>query len=251
MNDEFNIYINKMLNDIVKGKRIKLDDNKLNLLLKRQSNLDEINDLENIIFGKMIVDYRNNYWSFYLKKEKITITNFYFYYFEYNDRIEHYLSQKCKVDILKIQSMQRIITGILCGYECQVIDEMMKKYVLRRYFNRYLVRLKMHFDKRNVLYDENIFRREFIKQTADTIENREAIREVEYGSVYGKDKVKWGLKLKNNELFISEFAQLYLSKDIYDILSRDDEVKITYDCFLEICGLIYVILSGYDYIELL
>ncbi len=107
------------------------------------------------------------------KKEKITMTNFYFYYFEYNDMIESYLSQKCKVDILKIQSIQRIITGILVGYEYKVIDEMMKKYVLCRHFNQYLVRLKMHFDKRNVLYDEKIFRRKFIEQTADTIENRE------------------------------------------------------------------------------
>ena len=238
--EKFLDVIDDMLDDAVLAKRIKYK--RLNQFLN--SKYDKMNYkliFENINFGK-IQDYADiNYCTFYFREVPVTIATYYFDNIENNEEIGDILSERLKIQIEKIQSINRIVTGILVGFECESTGT---GYILRRDFNHYLHWMVKNNFVEKEKYNPEAFISRFIQQTADTEENRRAVRDVCYA--YSKDDHKWGIRQIDSMILIREIVRKYATIDIYNLVNKKSDIKIGYQSFISMILLVENLLLEFE-----
>lgn len=245
-NIEFNYYINSLIDRELKSKRYKINAEVFNEYLNLQIGANININFCDIEFKKYMCGNDEAKLTFGLKKSRDTIGNFFFYFIENIELIELLLCEKKNIDVHSIQSIQRVLTGILKGYECLISLDGIFKTLVRRHFHQYLIWVRSNLKRNKLVYDEKVFEKRFILQTADTEPNILAIRQIEYGAVINEDSKRWGLKLKDTQFLMSDIILEYLSEEVYSIVISDKNVNIPYEEYVQMCYLLYGLVKGYE-----
>ncbi len=186
----------------------------------------------------------NTWYGFYFKECPITVSEYFFEYIEYNEEIEEMIARQFGVQREKIESANRVITGILAGLDYDVEASCH----LWRNFNHYLRWLEKKIQLGEEKYNRKVFSDRFFQQTAQTDENIKAIGDMCYS--YSTKDGRWGLRLMENGVLLSDIIQKYAQPKVYGAVKinpRFPEIKISYDSFLIMCVLIEKLLREFEY----
>ncbi len=198
---------------------------------------------DNISFGKIRDHLNVDYHTFYFKEYPMTIVEFYFYYIEYNDKIEEMIARELGVNKEKIESIDRIIVGIFIGFECRITN---MGYILRRRFNRYIRWMRECVCSGQENFDEKEFSDRFFQQTAETEENIKAVNDVCYS--YSSRDCRWGIRLKENGELLSDIVKRYARPEIFALVDADPDfgMPIGYDSYISMFLLLETILLEFE-----
>lgn len=237
---DFYDYTDDLLDRVIAGKKAKHNKKHWKGCDKKRYKMI----FEHISFGKIRDHVNENYYTFYFKEFPMTIVDYYFYYIECNDKIEEIISRELGVKKEKIESINRIIVGILIGFECRIRDT---GYILRRRFNRYIRWMRENVYSGQGKFDEKEFSDRFFQQTAETEENIKAVNDVCYS--YGSKDSRWGIRLIENDDLLSGIVKRYARPEIYALVDADPDfgMPIHYDSFISMFLLIETILLEFEY----
>ena len=61
----------------------------------------------------------NTWYDFYFKECPITVAEYFYSYIERNEKIVEMIAKQFGIEYKKIESVNRIIVGILIGFHCE------------------------------------------------------------------------------------------------------------------------------------
>ncbi len=187
----------------------------------------------------------NTWYGFYFKECPITVTEYFYSYIERNEKIVEMIAKQFGIEYKKIESVNRIIVGILIGFHCEKRD--FYGFIGRRNFNHYLRWLRKNIQLKQEKYSRKVFSDCFFQQTAQTHENIKAIGDMCYG--YSVKDNRWGLRLMENGVLLSDIIQKYAQPKVYGAVKinpRFPEIKISYDSFVRMFLLIEMLLREFE-----
>lgn len=242
-NDNLNLYINYLINNELKGKKIKVNYKQMTGLLNEQICEIDCISFSDINFSRYKYGEDKVRLAFGFRDINVTIRDFFFYYFENNIQIENIISIKNKINLDTVRAIQRLITGVLLGYECTTILDIKNGKLVRRHFNQYLIWIKKDYTR----YNEDVFKKRFILQTADTKENIQAINKIGYGVNNKGEKKKFGLSIKDYPIFISDMVLGFIDENIYNNLDMENNEQITYRQYTQMCYFLYALIKSFEF----
>lgn len=188
----------------------------------------------------------NTWYGFYFKECPITVTEYFFSYIECNEQIVEMIAKQFGMESEKIESVNRVIVGILMGFNCDKRDSY--GFIGRRNFNHYLRWLRKNVQLGQERYNRKVFSDRFFQQTAQADENIKAIGDMCYG--YSVKDNRCGLRLMENGVLLSDMIKKYALPEVYETVKIDaefPEIKISYDSFGRMFLLIELLLREFEY----
>lgn len=185
----------------------------------------------------------NTWYGFYFKECPITVSEYFYRYIEYNEEIEEMIARQFGVQREKIASVNRVIIGILVGLDYDIEASCH----LWRNFNHYLRWLRKKIQLGEEKYNRKVFSDRFFQQTAQTNENIKAIGDMCYS--YSTKDGRWGLRLMENGVLLSDIIQKYAQPKVYGAVKIDPrfpEIKISYDSFTRMFLLIEMLVREFE-----
>lgn len=239
--DTLNRYIGHIIDRILKGKKIKLNNDYVSAYIKGQTSQRIDTDVKNIVFKKFQEGSNKEIFSFGLRDNNISITKFVFYQMEENEKLEKTVAKRSNLDGKLIQALHRILVGISVAYECTVYLNGGHEKIVHRAFDGYLLWIKNNLKEGRCVYNPELFRRRFIQQTAETEVNIRSIEKIEYGMVKKNMDNIYGLKFVDNQILLSDVLPFYLT------IGPDENIYFTYDEYIQSMTLLYALIKGYEF----
>lgn len=166
--------------------------------------------------------------------------------------------EKYNITIDMAQSAVRCISCILSGYQCSIdLNCIMPQWrkVWASDFNLYLSRRYKYIGCYD-LWNDEVASQRFCSQFPDTEYNRNTVHYFNYDNVVTANFQKYGLKLKNTNLFISEILFSYINLSIYKKVKYAKKyvsgkgyinVSLSFYEFKNAIYLIYTLINDYNF----
>lgn len=239
-----NCYINKLISSEIKSKNYNISEKYFQYTFNRQAygNHFPIVDLSKISYKKSYDIREKADILQFMVGDSYSVEDVLYYGIEASGYIAVLIANKCRLNVESIEAAFRIMVIFLLGFQCTEYEES-KKVNNYRQFNQYLDRISTKLCISEYLECQNFLSR-FFMQASNTEENEEAIKHINYGKIKINDGEKYGLKIKNTNILISDIVLSLLDYTIY--LEVEKENKISYEEYRQVCVLLYTLLKGYE-----